>query len=168
MRLLGPSAPVSPASVMHPHSPPGSVCVLRRRSVAEKSSSQRADESAAGLPSHSVWRHGRYTTPRTTWESSSVESAVSSASPRLLPLQHTSSPGSSTTCSAHESPMTNPYSTSAKRGGVEACRDAAPQAGCAPGISNHPGRRRLIVPSESAWLQRTGCRGRLIKRLSPT
>jgi hypothetical protein len=70
--FMGAKATVSPAFAMHPHSPPGLGCVRKRRSVAEKSSLQRADESEAGLPSHSVWLRGRYTTPRTTWESSSA------------------------------------------------------------------------------------------------
>ena len=134
-----------PASVMHLHSFPGSACARKRRSAAGKCSSPRADGSEVGLPLHFIWRHGRCTTPRTTWESSSVGSAASSGNRRRLPLQLISSLESSTTCSARERHMTNPCSQM-RRGGVEACRDAAPQAGRSSWIQNHSGRGRLIVP----------------------
>jgi len=100
---------------MHPHSPLGSACVRKRRSAAEKCSSQRADESEAASPSHSVLRHVLYIMPKTTWESSSAGSAASSENLKLLQLQLTSLPESSTTCSAPERHMTNPCSTNAKR-----------------------------------------------------
>jgi transposase len=56
-----------------------------------------------------------YIMPKTTWESSSAGFAASSGNLKLLQLQLTSLPESSTTCSAHERHTTNPCSTSAKR-----------------------------------------------------
>ena len=132
------------------------VCVRKRRSAAEKSSSPKADESGAEWPSHFVTScqrlHGRVLSQNLlqTWQAPGhYRYSAQTRAHRLPPAKH-------------RRVIQRVRLPQMRRGGAQACRDATSQAGCTSRISNHSDSGRLIVPWESA------CRRSAAVRLAPT